>query len=416
MKKIPFSKLTSFGNNFVVLDESDRQFMTEDEKQHFAYYATNCNFGIGCDNFLVVQRCSEEVLNGINAANRYWDRIPDTAGADLIFRMFEPDGTEAFSCGNGLMCIARYLFNSYGTLHARILTKIPTSHPGVVTIGREPDGTDFFANLGAPQRMDATLADRTFLTPLDESIDLIENLDIRQFRATDAIRFFNSSAALSLRGYLVFTGEPHLVILSDNGFSLPEPPKHIFPTSFEESCSGRFSHRRISTGSELVNFIGYYFVKNYSHIFPKGININFVRKLPGENILEYRCFERGINKETLACGTGALACAFVMRSLEKVDADDIRLWPYLCRMHKHGAELRVKKIGDGWQIFGQPSLLYEGLFTLQALPAPRTSVEKPKIMEYISLTEPNETDGECPDFPVPHRHDPEVQPSGPAAG
>lgn len=416
MKDIPFSKLTSFGNNFVVLDEIDRQVLTEDEKQRFAYYATNGNFGVGCDNFLVVQRCSEKVLNDINAAHRYWTRIPDADGAELIFRMFEPDGVEALSCGNGLMCIARYLFNTYGTTQARILTQVPTPKPGAVTIGREPGGTDFFANLGVPRQMPDTLVDRTFLTPLDESIDLIENLDIRKFRATDAIRFFNSSAALSVRGYLVFTGEPHLVVLSDNGFSLPEPPKHIFPTSFEESRAGRFSQRRLSTGSALVNFIGYYFVKNYRHIFPQGININFVRNMPGENAIEYRCFERGINKETLSCGSGALACAFVLRSLEMVNSDDIRLWPYLCRTHKQDAEIRVKKSGDGWQISGQPSLLFDGRFALEASPSARIPAEDQADAGRFHHTGPDQAALGCPNFPVPPLHQPEIHPSAMGQG
>jgi diaminopimelate epimerase len=242
------------------------------------------------------------------------------------------------------------------------------------------------------------LVDRTFLSPLDESIDLIENLEIRQFRATDAIRFFNNSAALSLRGYLVFTGEPHLVILSDNGFSLRDPVHHIFPTSYEESRAGNYSHRRMSTGSELVNFIGYYFVKNYRHIFPKGININFVRNIPGENIIEYRCFERGINKETLACGTGALACAFVMRSLERVSSYDIRLWPYRCRLHQQDAEIRVKKVRQGWQIFGWPTLLLEGRFAMKAAPVARVPQKDPAPSR--PPTRPDPAARDTPHLPV----------------
>ena len=57
MQEIPFCKLTSFGNNFVIIDEIDGPLLTEAEKQRFADKATSVNFGIGCDNFLVVQRC-----------------------------------------------------------------------------------------------------------------------------------------------------------------------------------------------------------------------------------------------------------------------------------------------------------------------------------------------------------------------
>lgn len=402
MQEIPFCKLSSFGNNFVVIDEIDSPFLTEAEKQRFADEATNVNFGIGCDNFLVVQRCCKTVLEEINAAHGYWREIPDTNGANLIFRMFEPDGTEAYSCGNGLMCIARYLAGRHGITRTRILTKVPTSTPGAVTIGKETKGNDFYANLGNPERMADHLVDRTALKPLDENIDLIEGLEIRQHRATDAIRVFNSYAPIRLRGYLVFTGEPHLVIPCESGFSRREPVEHIFPTSFEESRAGRFSHTRMSTGAMLVNYIGIYFVKHYKHIFPKGININFVRKLPGEDIIEYRCFERGINKETLACGTGALACAFVMRSLERVTSSEIRLWPYLCRTYKHDAEIRVQQGKEGWRIFGQPNLLFHGRFTPQT-----ASVEggaraaHGKLKNFPKLKTEDHPSGVPPVLPIP---------------
>lgn len=401
MQEIPFCKLTSFGNNFVIIDEIDGPLLTEAEKQRFADIATSVNFGIGCDNFLVVQRCSRAVLEEINAANGYWREIPDTGGAELIFRMFEPDGTEAYSCGNGLMCIARYLAVRHGITRTRILTKVPTPAPGAVTIGRETEGADCYANLGNPERMAESMVDRTVLVPLDESIDLVESLEIRQYRATDAIRFFNNTAAFFLRGYLVFTGEPHLVIPCDNGFSLREPIDHIFPTSFEESREGRFSHKRMSTGNALVNFIGYYFVKNYRHIFPKGINVNFVRQFPGEDIIEYRCFERGINKETLACGTGALACAFVMRSLERVAANEIRLWPYLCRTYKHDAEIRVKRDREGWRISGQPSLLFTGRFAPQTASLEPISPEDHGRLRTLPQPGPEDSPAGRPDLTMP---------------
>ncbi len=365
MTSIPFFKLSAFGNNFVVLDETRQQVLTEAQKRRFAHHATDVNFGIGCDNFLVVQPCCDTVLEEIHAENRYWPAPPDTQGAELIFRMFDPDGTEAYSCGNGLMCIARYLHARYAVTRQRVLTKLPTAAPGIATIGMAADGDGYFADLGIPERMPETLVNRSFLKPFDGCIDLVENLDIRHFRATDAIRFFGNSRMLALRGYLVFTGEPHLVILGDNGFSLPDPVRHIFPTSTEESRTGRFSKRRMSTGASLVNFIGYYLAKNYRHLFPKGINVNFVRKIPGEDIIEYRCFERGILKETFACGTGALACAFVMRSLGMVRSDNLRLWPYRCRLHQPDAEIRVGRAGHGWQILGRPTLLFEGRFVMK---------------------------------------------------
>jgi diaminopimelate epimerase len=53
--------------------------------------------------------------------------------------------------------------------------------------------------------------------------------------------------------------------------------------------------------------------------FPRGINVNFVQ-VADRHTLHQRTFERGVEGETLACGTGAVASCVVSALLGRVDS------------------------------------------------------------------------------------------------
>jgi diaminopimelate epimerase len=51
-------------------------------------------------------------------------------------------------------------------------------------------------------------------------------------------------------------------------------------------------------------------LRRHSHFAPKGTNVNFVQVL-GPNSIRVRTYERGVEGETLACGTGVSAAALI---------------------------------------------------------------------------------------------------------
>lgn len=369
MKKIPFVKYTSCGNNFVIIDELGGPLFSEREWPAVASHVTSPYFGIGCDNLLVLQRATDAKLREIADAKGYWSLPPEVAGAEMIFRMFEPDGSEAFSCGNGLMSIAEYLRAQRSMVEARIMTEIPLPTPRVVRIGSAPHIGRNFVTLGEPRRMPESLIDRSRLVEDDCGLERIDDLVVK-LREHD-LSPFSDAYELRLNAYVAFTGEPHLVVFPENQGAVT--PRDIAGTFFSASVpnvtdtSG--ACRRVNFGTTVLRRIGYQLNRRFPHMFPAGINVNVARVDEDKGVIEYRCFERGINRETLACGTGALAVTFAVASLGMLEGEQFTVHPHRCRWHEPDTVIGVTRHAkSGWTLDAGPKLVCEGAFIASADP------------------------------------------------
>jgi diaminopimelate epimerase len=123
--KLEFTKMHGLGNDFIVIDGIRR---TVDLSLDQLQFLANRNFGVGCDQILLVER-------------------PRSSNADFRYRIFNPDGSEVSQCGNGARCFARFVLNKKLTSKPEIT--VDTNAGQLVLQVREND--DIQVNMGIPR-------------------------------------------------------------------------------------------------------------------------------------------------------------------------------------------------------------------------------------------------------------------------
>ena len=120
MKNIQFIKMHGLGNDFVIIDNSKN--VVEIKKKETLKKIGSRNFGIGCDQILIIEN-------------------NDYQNAEVT--IFNNDGSEAGACGNGVRCVASYLMNKKNINQIKIKTISGSLDCWI-------ENKDCFVNMGKP--------------------------------------------------------------------------------------------------------------------------------------------------------------------------------------------------------------------------------------------------------------------------
>jgi diaminopimelate epimerase len=238
--QLPFVKMHGIGNDFVIVDafEPGNRALFDIAARNAAMLCDR-KFGVGADGVIVV--------------------LP-AAGTDSDFRMvmFNPDGSEAEMCGNGIRCFARYVadrgYNACPDL--RIATGRGILHTHIAH--SDTRGVSVRVDMGAPILIPSDIPVSIPGASSLNAIDVPIEVDGSAYRVT-----------------CVSMGNPHCVVFVD---SVEAVPLSVIGPRFEHHGA-----------------------------FPRRINTEFVQ-IVNRGEFRMRVWERGAG-ETLACGTGACAAA-----------------------------------------------------------------------------------------------------------
>lgn len=233
-----FTKMHGLGNNYCLFNQLNdhSNVLEEQEYSELSRKVSDVNFGIGSDGIILI--CPSQI-------------------ADFKMRIFNEDGSEAKNCGNGLRCVAKYLFDHM--FAAGPCFTIETLG-GVVSVEVEAEldksETVQYVNvdMGRPKLLKGMIPMKG--NPCTTAINEPHIFGGNQYHLT-----------------CVSMGNPHAVIFVDN--------VHTFP---------------LEKVGPVIEF---------DSLFPERVNVGIVQ-IKGPQEMDYRVWERG-SGITMACGTGACA-------------------------------------------------------------------------------------------------------------
>ena len=259
-----FIKMHGAGNDYIYVDGMKETVPNESEA---AIKLSDRHFGIGGDGLIIIKKGTK---------------------ADYEMVMYNADGSRGAMCGNGIRCVAKYLYDQK-YVNSKQFTVESMGAVKYITVTEENGvATGATVDMGKPI---LNAKDIPVVCNGEKCINEKITLADREFHMT-----------------CVSMGNPHAVMFIDE-----------HPIDFDLEKYGK-----IAEGN--------------TEIFPDRVNAEFAKVIDPRTV-EMRVFERGAG-ETLACGTGT--CATVVAGIINglIDKNEE------ITVHLRGGDLKIKWSGD----------------------------------------------------------------------
>ena len=212
----------------------------------------NKNKGISLKQKQISSLCNRRI--GIGADGVIF--ISNSKDSDFLMEYFNADGSLGSLCGNGARCAIQFASDSNRLKNGKAVFQ---ANHEVFNGEVEKNGIVRF-ELKPPARV--------------------------------KLNFRIKAASQLIKSHFADTGSPHVVIEIEDVLALPK------------DLNSRYRNIENFPVLEIGKEIRYH--KDFS---PNGVNVNFIQ-IKNDEIL-IRTYERGVENETLACGTGSVAAAIV---------------------------------------------------------------------------------------------------------
>lgn len=259
-----FTKMHGLGNNYVIFNQLDdpNNVLEEQMYPELSRKVSDVNFGIGSDGIILL--CPSRL-------------------ADFKMRIFNEDGSEAKNCGNGLRCVAKFLFDHGYATESRFTIE---TLGGVVHVEVELDKK--------------------------QSVQYV-NVDMGEPKL--------------LKGMIPMEGDPFMPAMNE--------PHSFGGEEYQLSCVSMGNPHAIIFVADVnavpLEKIGP--IIEHDSLFPDRVNVGIVQ-VKGRQEIDYRVWERG-SGITMACGTGACAAVVAATMNQLLDRNET------VTVHLPGGDLAV---------------------------------------------------------------------------